>query len=147
MKTAYDEFVPEMLEMLFTLNILPFRLKRRHQPNDIGLKMRYFMQEVEPKVESLTEDIEIMEKVAKTDLRLLIFIGILSRSQSWKSPYSFKTHFMKSAEWFLKTEPLNILIKGLFKERCLNFRLAWSLFSKRTSRLGKTLAGKGIPTS
>ena len=127
-KDKYNEFVPEMLEKLYTLDILPFSLK--YEPQDIASKMRRYIEEVEPRVESEMAETEILHKVARTDLRLLIFNGILSRRQSWQSSYSFKINFMENSQWFLKTEPLNRFIDGLFEDRCKNFRLAWKCMFK-----------------
>ena len=134
-KKDHDKFLPEMLFSVVLLKILPFPL--RYGSDDTPFKIKKYLEEVEPKVESEMAETEIVHKVSKSDLRLLIFNGILSRNQNWSGgSSSFKKNFMKNAEWLLKTEPLNRFIEGLFTDRCKNFRLAWKyLFGEGQFRI------------
>ena len=113
----------QMLQMMVNLNMFPFDLKLSSV--EVEEELRRYITEVEPLVETEIKNTEIVHKVSRIDLRLLIFNGIITRKQGLDNYAEFKQVFMDNAEWLLKTNQLNRVIQGLFQDHCLNFRLTW----------------------
>ena len=136
----------DILKIMIHLDILPFNNLNVHKY--YAHDMRKFLFNVEKKVERMVEGCPGMRhKVSKGDLRLLIFLGIITRkqnrlrrrrseSQGRDISSKFKKSFFENARWLIKNSTLNKLKDGVLREnRCQNFRLAWKMmFGERDFR-------------
>ena len=119
--------------MTIRLNILPFGGLEVHE-DDVNEMKKFLI--VEKKVESEIEGSGMKNKVSPEDLRILIFLGILTRKKGFQNSSQFKESFFENAKWLVKKSTLKKFKEGVLKTNmCENLRLVWKeMFFKEDFR-------------